>query len=84
MILSTHVTIALAWLNYTNTADVPNMSNILADNFLDTIRPVTLNIPVLGKRAFLDRMRVAGINYGVSFLTLAKLVQLELMYNIVP
>jgi hypothetical protein len=67
MRLSTHVQVALAWLNYTNTADVPNMSNILADNFLDTIRPVTLNIPVLGKQPFLDRIKVAGINYGVRF-----------------
>lgn len=38
---------------------------ILADNFTSTIKPATLGIPVLGKQPFLDRLKAAGIRYGI-------------------
>lgn len=63
---STHVNISFDFLHFNNTADVDNMSKILADNFTSTIKPATLGIPVLGKQPFLDRLKAAGIRYGVS------------------
>jgi hypothetical protein len=45
------------------------MANILADNFTSTIRPATLGVPVLGKQPYLERMKLAGISFGVSMLS---------------
>jgi len=63
---STHMHTACDFLHYNNTADVDNMSKILADNFTSTIRPATLGVPVVGKQPYLDRMKAAGISYGLA------------------
>jgi len=66
MRLTAHVTTVLAWLTYTNVGDVTNMRKILSPNFLDQIRPLTLNVPDLTIEPFLARMAANKIKFGIA------------------
>ncbi|KAG6917048.1 hypothetical protein DXG01_004100 [Tephrocybe rancida] len=66
MALSSHVVTALAFLNYTSTGDATSMRKILADNFLDQVRPLSLKVPDLTTEPFLARMASNKIRFGIN------------------
>jgi len=66
VLISSQVATVLAWLNYTNIGDVNNMRTILSPNFLDQIRPTSLNVPDLTIEPFLARMAANTIKFGIE------------------
>ncbi|GLB44983.1 hypothetical protein LshimejAT787_1900610 [Lyophyllum shimeji] len=65
MLVSPHVATVLAWLNYTNVGDTTNMREIITPDFLDQIRPLTLNVSDLTVEPYLARMAANKIKFGI-------------------
>jgi len=74
--VSAHLRLALAWIGVLNTRNVDQMTALISDKFVSTIRPRSLGIPPVGKKEYVDRFVSTPItNFNIALPTDADIIE---------